>query len=74
MRVKQDKELKLEANAVLDHTADGTAYRFIVGEKGDIISGALYVKQGESIPATLTITFVVKKDETEKDDEDGSNS
>jgi hypothetical protein len=55
--MKYDPEAKLAIEAKYDETADGTANRFTIGEKGDLISGAVYFKHGEVIPKMLILIF-----------------
>lgn len=43
--------------AELDPTSTGTSQRYTVGEKGDGISGAIYLSKHIELPCELTIQF-----------------
>ena len=61
----EKNESLVTIKAELDPTSTGTSQRYTVGEKGDGISGAIYLSKHIELPCELTIQF---SKEGEEDD------
>jgi len=44
--------------AKIDLTSDGTSQRWLIGQKGGAVSGALYLPKDANLPCEITISFL----------------